>query len=459
MIRADILAAEIGSTITKLSAFSGPLPDRLEFLGQSAALTTVKQGDVSLGLAEARERLEADLGIDTGNAELIASASAAGGLRMSVHGLTRDMTLKAAREASLGAGANLVCSTAGLISPEQVKEIKAASPNLVLLAGGVDFGDKHTVAQNARVLSLAGLNVPVIYAGNRSAAPLVAGLFERQGIPIRVVDNVYPRIDELNIEPVREVIHDLFSKHIVTAPGMKRIREMVSGEIIPTPGAVLRASELLYRELEDLLTIDVGGATTDIHSVTQGTGDNSRIRVAPEPLSKRTVEGDLGVYYNVEKIIEASGGALGDLCDPESIRESIREAIPINVEQRKKVLQLSQWAVNVALWRHAGEIRSTYGAYGPNELILGRDLTAVKVIVGTGGALTRLDGGMEILCSLWPDPKKNRLLPGNKTEVFLDSHYIMAAAGLLAKSYPDRALAIMRKSLGYARKAARRAGV
>jgi hypothetical protein len=451
MIRADLLAAEIGSTITKLSAFGGPLPGRLEFLGQSTALTTVKQGDVSLGLAEARERLEAEFDIDTANAELIASASAAGGLRMSVHGLTRDMTLKAAREASLGAGANLVCSTAGLISPEQVKEIKASSPNLVLLAGGVDFGDTHTVTQNARVLALAGLNVPVIYAGNNSVAPLVAGLFERQGIRIRVVDNVYPRIDELNIQPVREVIHDVFSRHIVTAPGMERIREMVSGEIIPTPGAVLRASELLYRELEDLLTIDVGGATTDIHSVTEGTGDNSRIRVAPEPLSKRTVEGDLGVYYNVKKIIAASGGALGDIGDT--------EAIPIDGEQRKKVLQLSRWAVNVALWRHAGEIRSTYGSYGRNELILGRDLTAVKAIVGTGGALTRLDGGMEILCSLWPDPKKNRLLPGNKTEVFLDSHYIMAAAGLLAKSYPDRALAILRKSLGYARKAARRAGV
>jgi len=446
MIRADILAAEIGSTITKLSAFSGPLPGRLEFLGQSIALTTVKQGDVSLGLAEARKRLEAEFGIDTADAELIASASAAGGLRMSVHGLTRDMTLKAAREASLGAGANLVCSTAGLISPEQVKEIKASSPNLVLLAGGVDFGDTHTVIQNARVLSFAGLNVPVIYAGNKNAAPLIAGLFERQGKPIRIVDNVYPRIDELNIQPVREVIHDVFSRHIVTAPGMERIREMVSGEIMPTPGAVLRASELLYQELEDLLIVDVGGATTDIHSVTDSTGDNSRILVAPEPLSKRTVEGDLGIYYNVEKIIEASGGALGDLYVP--------EAIPIDGEQKKKALQLSQWAVNIALWRHAGEIRSTYGAYGRNEVILGRDLTAVKVIVGTGGALTRLDGGMEILCSLWPDPKKKRLLPGNETKIFLDSHYIMAAAGLLAKSYPDRALAILGKSLGYSQNTA-----
>ncbi|MQY76146.1 MAG: DNA mismatch repair protein MutL [Spirochaeta sp.] len=448
MIRADILAAEIGSTITKLSAFSGPLPGKLEFLCQSTALTTVKQGDVSLGLAEARKRLDAEYGIDTTDAELIASASAAGGLRMSVHGLTRDMTLRAAREASLGAGANLVCSTAGLISPEQVKEIKASSPNLVLLAGGVDFGDKETVTQNAHVLASAGLNVPVIYAGNRSAASLVAGLFERQGIPIRIVDNVYPRIDELNIQPVREVIHDVFSRHIVTAPGMERIREMVSGEIIPTPGAVLRASELLYRELEDLLTVDVGGATTDIHSVTEGGGDNSRMRMAPEPLSKRTVEGDLGIYYNVEKIIEASGGALGDSYAP--------EAIPIDGEQRKKALQLSQWAVNLALWRHAGEIRSTYGSYRWNEVILGRDLTAVKAIVGTGGALTRLDGGMDILCSLWPDPKKKRLLPGTRARVFLDSHYIMAAAGLLAKSYPDRALDILRKSLGYSRNSAGR---
>jgi hypothetical protein len=59
--QADVLVADIGSTITKLSAFgslgdadgSCPQPTPC-FLGQGLALTTVAGGDVVLGLETAR---------------------------------------------------------------------------------------------------------------------------------------------------------------------------------------------------------------------------------------------------------------------------------------------------------------------------------------------------------------------------------------------------------------------
>ena len=44
---------------------------------------------------------------------MFATSSAAGGLKMCVHGLVYDMTVKAAREAALGAGANINLVTAG----------------------------------------------------------------------------------------------------------------------------------------------------------------------------------------------------------------------------------------------------------------------------------------------------------------------------------------------------------
>ena len=51
-----------------------------------------------------------------------------------------------------------------------------------------------------------------------------------------VTENVYPGIDELNVGPTRAIIQEVFARHIVTAPGMERIKEMAAGPVIPTPG-------------------------------------------------------------------------------------------------------------------------------------------------------------------------------------------------------------------------------
>ena len=67
-------------------------------------------------------------------------------------------------------------------------------------------------------------------------------LLERAGFRVRVTSNVYPAVDELDIVPARAVIHDAFEEHIIHAPGMERIGEVVSGRILPTPGAVLLAA-------------------------------------------------------------------------------------------------------------------------------------------------------------------------------------------------------------------------
>ncbi len=104
---------------------------------------------------------------------------------------------------------------------------------------------------------------------------------------LHIVDNVYPKIDKLNVEPTRAVIQDVFEEHIIHAPGMEHVKELVNGPIIPTPGAVMEASKLLKEELGDLMTLDVGGATTDIHSVTEGSDEVNRILLAPEPTAKK----------------------------------------------------------------------------------------------------------------------------------------------------------------------------
>jgi hypothetical protein len=404
------------------------------------ALTTVADGNVVFGLDKAREALEAAWGVETSGAILMAASSAAGGLRMTVHGLTQDMTLRAAREASLGAGAIVTFTTAGRISGDDLEEMRQRKPNLILLAGGVDYGDRDVVVANAQALTALGLAIPVIYAGNKAARGEVQRILRTANVPVFLVDNVYPRIDELNINPVRRVIQDVFARHIITAPGMEQVKTIVTGNIMPTPGAVMRSTELLADVLGDVLTIDVGGATTDVHSVTEGSPAYAKLMVAPEPHSKRTVEGDLGVYINAAHIVAAADGASLDI-------QGVM-ALPENSVARQSALALTRWAVDIAVWRHAGELRAVYGAYGRNELVEGRDLTAIRYVIGTGGALTRLGMGREILGHIKADPSKRKLLPPPEARVLLDQHYIMAAAGVLSQYYPEAATALLLESLG-----------
>ena len=393
-----------------------------------------------LGLHKARQNLEATCGVDTVGAHLMASASAAGGLRMTVHGLTQDMTLRAAREASLGAGAVVTFTTAGRLSADDLEAIRQQQPNLMLLAGGVDYGERDIVVANAQALVTLGLAVPVIYAGNTAARGEVQRLLRAAHVPVFPVDNVYPRIDELNLEPVRRVIQDVFARHIITAPGMEQVKTMVTGDVVPTPGAVMRATELLADVLGDVLTVDVGGATTNVLSVTEGSPAYVKLMVAPEPRSKRTVEGDLGIYRNAAHVAAAASAVA---LDTQGVMP-----IPATSVARQLALALTRWAVDIAVWRHAGALRAVYGAYGRHEVVEGRDLTAIRYVIGTGGALTRLGMGREMLGHLKADPSQRKLLPPPAAHVLIDQHYIMAAAGVLSQQNPAAALTLLLDSLG-----------
>ena len=122
-------------------------------------------------------------------------------------------------------------------------------------------------------------------------------------------------------------------------------------------------------------------------------------------------------------------------------------ALPQEPDSIEAAIALARWAVDLSVWRHAGEIRIAYGAYGRQEVVEGRDLTCVKTIIGTGGALTRLGAGRKILGALRKDPSGRKLLPPAGTPILLDSHYIMAAAGVLSQRFADDALHLLRQSI------------
>ena len=122
-MKVDVLVAEIGSTTTVVNAFHGLDGDRPVYLGQGQAPTSVLDGDVRIGLQSAVSDLCGKLGTESLEyREMLATSSAAGGLKMTVHGLVYDMTAKAAREAREGFSTTLRRDgCAGLIWPRSRK--------------------------------------------------------------------------------------------------------------------------------------------------------------------------------------------------------------------------------------------------------------------------------------------------------------------------------------------------
>ncbi len=449
----DVLVAEIGSTTTLVNAFNSVDTDTPVFWGQGQAATSVLDGDVRIGLKGAIDDLCKNKGISSIEyGEMLATSSAAGGLKMSVHGLVYDMTARAAREAALGAGAILHMVTAGRLRRTDLKKIQDITPNLIMIAGGVDYGERETAIFNAEMIRSLDLTIPVIYAGNVENQDEIRLIFEDSKAPFYIVENVYPKIDELNVEPARKVIQAAFEEHIVQAPGMEHIRDMVKGPIIPTPGAVMESAKLLYEHLGDLMVLDVGGATTDIHSVTDGSEEISRILISPEPKAKRTVEGDLGVYINMRNIVEMIGreklvAELG--LDIDKTMEDYK-FVPTTELGIQFVERLTVEAVTKATERHAGHIRHVYGPSGRTTLAEGKDLSQIKYIIGTGGALTRLPGRISILESIFKHNETGLLLfPKAEAEILIDKDYIMASLGVLSKRHKDAAVYFLEKSLNY----------
>jgi uncharacterized protein (TIGR01319 family) len=437
----DLLIAEIGSTTTLVSAFNGIKDRRPEFIAQGFAPTSVLDGDVMIGLNEAIDDLKSKMSIDTLEwDEFMATSSAAGGLKMTVHGLVRDMTVKAAEEAALGAGAVIKMISAGKIRDSQLEEVLKIRPNIILLAGGVDYGEEEVILFNADRLSSLGLDIPFIYAGNKVLVKEIRDLFNSRGLEIKIAENVYPDIDTLNVQSTRKLIHEVFARHIVRAPGMKKIEKILSIDMMPTPGAVMEAASLLKSKIGNLLVVDVGGATTDVHSVTNDSGGIHEILVNPEPEAKRTVEGDLGVFLNAANVYRM-------IKDELNIEERNNLApLPRDIKEEDYIHQLADKAALTALIRHAGKLRDYYGPGGRQTVAEGKDLTDVKWIIGTGGALSRLARGREILEKI-KDYNKKYLLPTKNARVLIDNNYIMASLGVMSKKYPEAALSLLLESL------------
>ncbi|MEW6081730.1 MAG: methylaspartate mutase accessory protein GlmL [Bacillota bacterium] len=457
---ARILLVDFGSTYTKLVAVD--LDDEI-VLGQSKSVTTVEE-DIMLGLRRAMERLTRETGLRESDFDTrLACSSAAGGLRVIAVGLVRELTAEAASQAALGAGARVCKVFAYKLSSAEAKEIDESAHDLILLAGGTDGGDEEVILHNARALSECESKTPVVVAGNKVVAQQVADVLKRSGREVRVASNVMPALGKIDTIPARQAIRRLYMERIVEAKGLDKAKMWADGTIMPTPAAVLHGAKRLadgtYDEpgAGEVMVVDVGGATTDVHSIADGRPSRERaiFRGLPEPYAKRTVEGDLGLRVSAESLLHTVGPKaltemVGGKCDIGAWVRRLHDNVgfvPTTGEERAVDTGLGKAAVKQAVFRHVGRLKEISTPAGVFYLQKGKDLTHVNKVLGTGGIFAHSEEPRVILEeALYHDSDPLALRP-KTPRLFVDRSYVLWAVGLLDEVDSDRALRILRRYL------------
>lgn len=460
MSGAAALLIDFGSTYTKLRAVD---LETGHLLGAGQGPSTVAS-DVTVGMDAALADLEAHLGGLPAFRHRLASSSAAGGLKMVTVGLVKELTAEAARLAALGAGAKLTATYAYKLTRGDVAAIEAAAPDILLLAGGTDGGNTETLLHNAAALADSSIDCPVVVAGNRNAADAAADRLGAAGKPVVVTSNVMPAFNEVDIEPARAEIRHVFIDRIVHAKGIDRAAERFDAVLMPTPAAVLEGAKLLAEGtgdvpgLGEIVVVDVGGATTDVHSVADGrpSGEGVIQTGLPEPRLKRTVEGDLGMRHNARAVVEAAGlHAIAESSGLDAAEidrllgkiEADVERLPSSSAEAQFDTALAEAAVGVAVTRHAGTVRIQQTVTGPVAVQTGKDLSDVACVIGTGGVLVHGRDPAAVLAAALANPAAPEALKPKAPKLLVDRDYLLFAVGLLAEADRDAAARLGRTAL------------
>ena len=440
------LLIDVGSTFTKIMVIDA----EGRVLARAESPTTIDR-DVMEGVERAIAALPDEL---RGPYDWsLASSSAAGGLRMASVGLTAALSGRAGALAAFGAGAKVVANEQGFLDDAAIGRIEATSPHLVLLAGGLDGGNSEALVHNAQ--ALAGLATPhgFVVAGNASAAGEAAGLLRGGARDVRVVENVFPRAGEIAITGTRDAVRDLFLKHITRAKGLDGLMETFKTECEPTPLAVSRALAHLPGGGGPVVFVDLGGATTDVHSL-GGVREEHRVVEIPEPEVMRSVEGDLGMRWGAPGTVEAMAASrraaaearLGsDLAAEARRRRDTPSFLPADDHDRAVDRELAEAAVATAVERHAGKVVVRHRPWGDRYQVTGKDLRQTRLVVATGGAF-RHGRDPRDLVQRALESIEGAQSPRHPA-ISIDTSYALYATGLIARLSPGLARQLARSAL------------
>jgi uncharacterized protein (TIGR01319 family) len=478
----SVLATDCGSTTTKAILIEKQ-GDEYRLVTRGEAPTTVEAPveDVTRGVLNAvrevqelrgrtlletrdgEERIiapqrpgnDAEEGVDI----YISTSSAGGGLQMMVAGVVANMTAASAAKAALGAGAivmDTIATNDKRLPHEKIERIRHLRPDMILMAGGTDGGTEKHVVAIAELLAAAqprprlgsGYNLPVIYAGNKRVRPQMKEMLDAK-VALQFVDNVRPVLEEENLGPARDAIHELFMEHVMAqAPGYGKLMKWTDVPIMPTPGAMgLIIQALAERDGVNVVGVDIGGATTDVFSVF-------------DTVFNRTVSANLGMSYSVSNVLAEAGieniqrwvpfdlhvaelrDRIGNkMIRPTTIPQSLEE---LKIEQaiarealRLAFIQHKQFAVKLHGVQQERTIADAFDQDGTNTLV---DMMTLDLLVGSGGVLSHAPRRVQSMMMMIDAFEVEGV-----TELAVDSIFMMPHLGVLSTVHSDAATEVFDK--------------
>lgn len=452
------ILVDFGSTFTKAAVVRSKDASVVFSTKQPSSV----KNDASIAMNQCFSEIAEKLGNEVlESAHYHASSSAAGGLRMAVIGLTERLSLAAGKNVAFGAGAKIINIVSGKITPQQLQELEAEPLEMLLFCGGYEKGSRSILLDNAKILSESKLQCPIIFGGNSAVASEIRTILLQEGKECFLVPNIIPNVGELNTAACEEIIRDLFMKRIVNMKGLSNIQAKF-GDIIPTPAAVLEAGELFskgtkkHKGYGNLLIVDIGGATTDIHSYAEHVaGEGAKVIGAAEPYAKRTVEGDLGMRESSDTLVQEAGSTTISSevsVDENVLRGSVdyrlthTEFVPETIEEIQLDQVIAQWAAHLAVRRHVGRWDPVHSSNCAN-IQVGKNLKDVGMVLGTGGPIINSKNPKNILQKILKTEEDNRLLLPSESNFFMDRDYILYAVGLLSLTDKDFAFKVMENSI------------
>ena len=457
-----ILATDCGSTTTKAILIEKINDEyRLSYRGEAPTTVEAPFEDVTKGVLNAvmeieelsnRKILNDQTIISPQNGEIgvdiyISTSSAGGGLQMMVAGVVKSMTGESAERAALGAGSivmDVLASNDGRKPHEKISRIRQLRPDMILLSGGIDGGTTKHVVELAEILAAAnpqprlGQNykLPVIFAGNKKATPDIKKTLGDL-TDLDVTENIRPILEQENLKPSRDKIHDLFMEHVMQqAPGYKKLMSWTDAPIMPTPGAVGALIEMVAeKENISVVGVDIGGATTDIFSVFQ-------------KQFNRTVSANLGMSYSICNVLAEAGlknvlrwvpfdidekeltNRIGNkMIRPTTVPQSLEELV---IEQaiarealRLSFIQHKEFAVNLKGVQKERTISDAFEQSDSGQSLV--NMMELDLIVGSGGVLShapRREQSAKMLI--------DSFLPEGITALAVDSIFMMPQLGVMA---------------------------
>ena len=392
--------------------------------------------------------------LKAGEAGLHYSSSAKGGLAVAAIGLVPEITLEVGKIVAQSAGAKLTQVFAYQLTRSDIAALEATPPDILLFAGGTDGGNTNYVIANAEAIGHSAIDCEIVYAGNRAVADEVADRLRNKRL--RIVDNLLPRFDEPDPDPARDAIRAVFLETIVKGKGLTEIIEATGIAPVPTPLAMFEYAQSIRTHVpgwENLLLIDMGGATTDVYSAHTATPEPGTIlRGLPEPTLKRTVEGDLGLRVSAQSTNRVNGAATHALLARRGVeRETLihhantlarqPDALPNSTSERALDAVLADICIGHACARHAGRHASVFTPDGEVQIQTGRDLRRIDKLIGSGGWLAHANdfSPADCLADHAIDARGRRVLLPRRFDYYRDEAYLFPLFANLARAHPRAA--------------------